>query len=319
VYVNGGVLEMNGGEISGNSAGYLGGGVYLGGAGSEFTMSGEAKITSNTVTMNGDHQHNDTTRGGGVYFDSPKGSFTMDGGEVSGNSVSGATSIGGGVAFAKGDSFTMKSGAVIKNNTVSSTVEGSFFGQGGGGVYAASGVVVMEDGVIIENNTVTSASYAFGGGVYVALDCVSFTMKNGAIIRNNTAESTTESGPYGYAFGGGIKSDRSLFIEGGTISGNKAVANGFIEYREVGRDPIYEPKAHGGGIYLNTGCAFAKTGGILYGSDGGANANKAVRRNGDLVVSGALSITGAGHAAYLNGARFFRDLTAGTGDNMSSQ
>jgi hypothetical protein len=75
---NGAGFTMEGGEISGNTAGLSGGGVYVTGNGSSFTMSG-GKITNNYTSGSG----------GGVYVIGNGASFTMEAGEISGNTASG--------------------------------------------------------------------------------------------------------------------------------------------------------------------------------------------------------------------------------------
>ena len=77
VALNGGTFTMNGGEISGNTTQYIGGGggifIFHGGI---FSMHG-GTITGNTV-------RNNTGVGGGVYADGTGGSITKDGGTITG-------------------------------------------------------------------------------------------------------------------------------------------------------------------------------------------------------------------------------------------
>jgi hypothetical protein len=117
------MFTMSGGEISGNSvatASSSGGGVYVG-SNSSFVMSG-GKISSNSVATA-------SSFGGGVYvgYDggtSPiGGTFTMNGGEISGNTAF----YGGGVyIFLSGTdslsgTFTKQSGGVIYGTDASDT------------------------------------------------------------------------------------------------------------------------------------------------------------------------------------------------------
>jgi hypothetical protein len=111
VMVNsGGSLEMNSGAklINNSNSSSSGGGVYVGGDGTSFTMSG-GLIRGNKATNSG---------GGVGVFDG--GTFTMTGGEISGNM---ASANGGGVGVY--GTFTMSGGA-ISNNAATSY---------GGGVY----------------------------------------------------------------------------------------------------------------------------------------------------------------------------------------
>ena len=147
VYANStGAVDMNGGEISGNTANYGGGVCVEKGA---FTMSGGAKIANNTAT----------STGGGVDV-RVSGTFTMNGGEITGNGAS----EGGGVLV---DGTINMSGGEITGNTATST---------GGGVYAYGAFTVSGSVTVLENtkggtaNNVYLASGKFitigdGGGL----------------------------------------------------------------------------------------------------------------------------------------------------------
>ena len=92
VLINSGTFTMRGGTISGcqsttTNTSYGGGGVYVKGSDSYFTMSG-GEITGNTAT----------TSGGGVYVNN-SGTFTMEGGTINGNT---ATNGNGAYLAAKG-------------------------------------------------------------------------------------------------------------------------------------------------------------------------------------------------------------------------
>jgi hypothetical protein len=76
-------------------------------------------------------------------------------------------------------------------------------------------------------------------------------------------------------------------MEGGVIGGNTATN----DYDGYGR-----PASAGGGVLVGNDGTFNKTGGIIYGSDGGGNSNTAT--NGD----------GYGHAVY-GPSTTVRDLT----------
>jgi hypothetical protein len=108
----------------------------------------------------------------------------------------------------------------------------------GAGVLIDGGVVEMNNGARIENNG-QSGVVAENGG--------SFTM-NGGTISGNTAAGE----------GGGVSIDdaSSFTMEGGTISRNTTAYLG-------------------GGVYVSSGGTFSKTRGIIYGSDGGPDANTA--------------------------------------------
>ena len=139
VLVLGGTFEMSGGEITGNTTtNGNGGGVSVGSNGT-FTMNAGAKITQNTAGR----------FGGGVCVDG--GTFTMTGGEITGNSTTGQTnSIGGGVCVYSGE-FTM-SGGKISNNTADIY---------GGGVYVnTNGTFTVSGTPTITDNTQGEAKKA---------------------------------------------------------------------------------------------------------------------------------------------------------------
>ena len=192
VYVaEAGTFTMSGGTISGNSAttsdsGKGGGGVYVAGA---FTMSDDAKISGNTVSVGG----------GGVNV-AAGATFDMTGGTISGNKHTGSSGGGGGVL--NHGTFTMSGGTITGNSNKSN----------GGGVYHWEGTFTMTGGTISGN---TGATWA--AGVMVRLG--TFTMKGGTISGNNT--------PYGAQVCVGVnKSSSGTFVlEGGTIDSDGVEAS----------------------------------------------------------------------------------------------
>jgi hypothetical protein len=107
---SGGIFEMKGGIISGNTAN-SGGGVYV--------REGTFTISGGTISENTAKQY-----GGGVHFRwgfNNNGPFTMSGGTISGN----IALVGGGV-YMPNANFTMSGGVIISN----------IAREYGGGVYA---------------------------------------------------------------------------------------------------------------------------------------------------------------------------------------
>ena len=117
-----------GGVLTGGS-GSNGGGVYVGGGGT-FTMTG-GSIAGNTANA-----------GGGVYVDEG-GTFTMEDGSINNNQ---ATSGGGGGVMVNKGSFTLSGGSITGNTTNSDT-----FGYGGG--VCLYGTFYLSGDSIIQNNT----------------------------------------------------------------------------------------------------------------------------------------------------------------------
>ena len=172
----------NPGKITGGNSTGDGGGVHVRSGGS-FTLSG-GEISGNY----GDY-------GGGVEVYG-NGSFDMSGGTISGNTAK----YGGGV-YVEDGTFTM-SGGTISGNTA----------QYGGGV-RTKGIFTMSGGTVSGNS-----STANGGGVDVRGG--SFTLSGSGEISNNEAK----------YFGGGVNtdSDSSFTMEGGKISKNTAKTGGGV-------------------------------------------------------------------------------------------
>ncbi|MDR2601195.1 MAG: hypothetical protein LBC53_01895 [Spirochaetaceae bacterium] len=225
---NEGTLEITGGSISGAKADLNGGAVYNIGM---FTMSG-GKLDSNSTgeggaiynagmfTMTGGFiSNNNSTNGGGVFNED--GTFTMEGGEISGNN---AGSGGGGVYNKKG-TFTIRNGDVSANRA----------SNAGGAVYNEKGTIEMTGGAFYEN-----MAYNNGGGVFNEDE--TFTMEGGSIFGNtgynsggavfNTGTFTMTdgevSGNTAYQAGGAIYNTKTFTMTGGYISGNSASIGGAI-------------------------------------------------------------------------------------------
>jgi hypothetical protein len=150
-----------------------------------------------------------------------------------------------------------------------STISGNTAGSAGGGVNVKYGNFVMNGGTI-SDNTAGSA----GGGVNVISG--NFVM-NGGTISDNTASSA----------GGGVNVISGSFVmNGGTISRNTS-------------------RFEGGGVNVyGYNSYFEKTGGSIYGSDGGVDANH--------------SGNNTGHAGYYNNYSIsqYSNTTLGPTDNL---
>jgi hypothetical protein len=179
-------------------------------------MKTGSKIQNNTVTINDDY-----AEGGGVYIYG--GTFTMDGGTISGNRVEATSSSssysisysanGGGVYFDSG-TFIMNNGT-ISNNTAYSIK----FPTAGGGVYIGWDTFTMNGGTISDNkaesSSIIATSYTYGGGVYASW-FGTFTMKGGTISGNTVSSADNR-------LGGGVYVRNDKFTKtGGTIYGSNA-------------------------------------------------------------------------------------------------
>jgi hypothetical protein len=166
----------------------------------------------------------------GVYV-SNNCTFIMDGGEISGNSVSDYWGANGGGVYVTGGMFTMNGGEISGNFATTSSV--STFRSYGGGVYVTGGTFTMNGGEISGNSasavagtapsTVYSA-YAYGGGVYAKNTL--FTMNGGEISGNSiSAVSSAVSSSDVKSIGGGVYVSGGMFtMTSGEISGNSASA-----------------------------------------------------------------------------------------------
>ncbi|MDR1256166.1 MAG: hypothetical protein LBJ86_00270 [Spirochaetaceae bacterium] len=233
-------------------------GVILSGAGAGNGYS-LVRIEGGTFTMNGGAISGNTVliayyvgRGSGVYVDS--GTFTMNGGTISGNAAHGKETYqggeggeGGGVYVDNSGTFTMNGGTISGNTADRGRGD---TGGSGGGVYAVGFT---------------------GGGVFVG---GTFTMSSG-IISGNTADLD----------GGGVCGFGTFTMSGGAISGNTVNKDGGGVYVYNGTVTMNggaiggnTAKENGGGVYMDNNGTFTKSdsGGIIYGSNAPAEmANKA--------------------------------------------
>jgi len=157
------------------------------------------------------------------------GSFTMNGGTISGNSSSG-------ISLRKGD-FTMNNGVISGNsgygvyldNGTFSMANGTISGNSNSGVYVNS-TFLMTDGIISNNSTNR------GGGVY--LNSGAFTMRGGTITRNTAIE-----------YGGGVYRNGGTFTKtGGIITGYSSdPVNGNVVKDGAGAIP-----RRGHAVYVST-------------------------------------------------------------------
>lgn len=157
--------------------------------------SGDYSTTGGVIT-GGKVQY---SYGGGVCVNS--GTFTMNGGNISGNS----TGASGGGVYANGGTINLNGGTICGNTAAG----------GGGGVYFNKCSFYMNNGSITDNYVKKGA----GGGVYAGTDST-LTMVGGSITGNKAV-------PNGNTRGGVYFSNTSTVTLGGTakITDNKVVEN----------------------------------------------------------------------------------------------
>ncbi|MCD7884764.1 MAG: right-handed parallel beta-helix repeat-containing protein [Lachnospiraceae bacterium] len=249
----GGSFTLEGGTITGFSAGGNGGGVLVENGGT-FAMTG-GTISDNTASG----------YGGGVFLYDANLIASMTGGTISGNTSS---LSGGGLAAntASSSALTLQSGLTISGNksggygggvyfntvletlTISSTISGNTSTSEGGGVYFGATVTTLNIvDAIIDGNT----SGAAGGGAYFAVAVPTAAISGSSISGNSAA---------GYGGGIWLTSGTSLTLENSEtnttkINNNKISAAGAM---------------YGGGIYLNSAnsyrSTFTSTGGEISGN-----------------------------------------------------
>jgi len=253
-----GIFHMYGGEISGNRiTNGTGGGVHVQARG-VFVMHENAVIRDNTARR---ISHTWAFgNGGGV---SNWGTFTMLGGEISGNTAefgdtnTGTSNAGSGGGVFNAGTFTMNNGTISDNTSTPLAMI-----QGGGGGVWSSGIFTMNDGTISDNVIVDPSGGRAGGGGVLAVSG-QFVMNNGTISGNTSSNS---GGPLG---GGGVQvgsenSVATFTMTDGTIRGNTVT-----------------PGA-GGGVNVHSGSTFTMLAGEI--SDNNARNGAGVNNVGTFTM-----------------------------------
>ncbi|MEN6641577.1 MAG: right-handed parallel beta-helix repeat-containing protein [Armatimonadia bacterium] len=172
--------------ITGNSAGYSGGGVFLGGS--------SPTLANNIISGNTAGRAVGDAQGGGVC---------CSGGTLTGNTISDNSATDGGGVYCNNAILT---GNTITRNTAS-TPDGA---AGGGGVWCGGAATLTNN--TITNNTVRAVNGdASGGGVH----CWDSTVISHNTITGNSAYTGAGVCCYG----------NSLTLTDNTISGNTAISN----------------------------------------------------------------------------------------------
>ena len=256
---SGGTIELKSGAIlENNKAAQFGSGI-LAINGVEITMEDGAVIRNNT--------NRNYELGGGILLGNGS-TFTMNGGEISGNTANG----GGGVAII-GSTMVMNGGTISNNSTYKTSGQGSY----GAGVYVADYANASGGNILFKPKP---ASFEMNGGKITgntALDygggILTFPQqgekitininKNGEISENQV---TKGSGGAIAAFFGVTE----LNVNGGTLTKNSAknYGGGVFLYDAtnvtISGGTISENKAsQGGGVYLWPTSAANQTGGSI--------------------------------------------------------
>ena len=265
---SGGTFIMESGAVLRNNINSGdGGGVYIA-RGGTFTMNG-GEINGNTAQSSG-----------GVML--RDGVFTMNNGKISGNTALG---VGGGVRapYANGV-FTMNGGEISGNS-----------GTIGGGVRLSGRAVFTMTGGRISGNTASGD----GGGVAVTNTGTVFNL-NGGEISGNTGRD-----------GGGIRLSGGTFtMQNGRINGNTASlggggvsVSGSASVFNINGGSINSNTSTnaGGGIAVWSGAVINMSGGEIIGNN--ASSGNGVRRSSGTfnLNGGVVAGTGANTAAVISG------------------
>ena len=242
--LNGHVLDLggenitidNGGALtlcdctSGTTQGYLDSdGLWHAGSSTDSAGS-PCDLTGGVITGGQGYEYDSKvyTYGGGVFV--RNGTFTMEGGNIAGNTS--AKGDGGGVYVNNGNNFTMNGGTITGNSAM------DYRGGYGGGVCSYSDFI-MNDGSIAYNTATHS-----GGGVCLWYEDCTFTMNGGSITGNHATHS---GGLYMY--------DASFTMNGGSITGNHAndggVGGGGTSLVTISGSPVIKNNTKTGGAYCN--------------------------------------------------------------------
>ena len=224
------VLNMTGGEISGNKAAE-GGAVEVLDANGTFNLSG-GKIINNSSS--GD--------GGAIYLNQEPSVLNMTGGEISGNT---ATGNGGGVYIYRSGSVCNLSGGTIESNTA---------GKNGGAVYINKGALKLSGTPVVKGNTVSDKA----NNVYLPSGktlTISGAMSSGAFIGV-----TTENTNYPVVFSNAYDTDYSgyFFSDAG-----KEILYNSSKQLEIGKNIVHTCS---GGTATCTTQAICSTCGKPYGT-----------------------------------------------------
>ncbi|UTD05311.1 right-handed parallel beta-helix repeat-containing protein [Treponema denticola] len=252
---NKGQFTMIGGEISGNKASCLGGGIYVGEDGKAYISAGTIKANHAAETPYYQFGSTVDVGGGGICIE--KGTVNFTGGTIEENYIDGAeNNCGAGVFIGEQGIFKMTGGTItgcktdpnisspkpskgggvfVKHGTFTmsgGTVSGNSADKGGGIYGEQSGYdlgVIKISGGEVSGNTATSI-YTAGGGIYSKYQ---LTVSGSAQIKDNNA-------PNGEGGGIAIPHGGRFYFTGGTVSGNTAKQGSgiYISTTAAGTVPI---------------------------------------------------------------------------------
>ena len=205
--------------------------------------------------------------------------FDMNGGSISDNRENGAAQAmygaeGGGLCVYNNAAFTMNGGTISGN-----------LARGGGGAIVLSGRTNCT--ADLKNGSVTgNRAYANGGGIYVAYETAKLILEGNTEITGNINEfdeveaaqaGLKNSSSYHANNGGGIYNIGIFEMNGGTITGNRAISS------LISNTDVY---GQGGGVF-NAGTMTMSAGSISSNrADTGAGGGNKAGSGGGIAVRG---------------------------------
>ena len=217
------------------------------GGAATFTMYG-GEISGNTALSS----TSGVTHGGGVRVNDYRSTFQMLGGIITNNQAPN----GGSGVFIDGGKFELSGNAVISKNTAKNGSGGGVY-MYGSSVSGALNEFIMSGNATIAENTATAitATNGKGGGVYMN-SAPTFTMNGGSICKNTA----TGDGGGVYAFSGTLNMSGTAQIAENTAAGDGggAFINSSAKLNMSGSALITDNKATGsgscgGGVYVQLG------------------------------------------------------------------
>ncbi|MBI1312273.1 hypothetical protein GC176_13370, partial [bacterium] len=269
----GGVLNLTGTLIDGNSANRAGGGIEdNSGAGLGVTLT-NVTLTNNDV--DGGAGSPNPGNGGGLHV-TGAGDVLIDGGTITGND---AREEGGGLWIGTGIlTISDTSGSVLIDGN---TASGNSMDQGGGGIFSAGGDVVIQDNgpntVTISNN-VADGTMGSGGGILI--DAGGTLVATGAIIDSNSANRA----------GGGIEDNSGAGL--GVTLTNVSLTNNDVDGGAGSPNP-----GNGGGLHVTGAGSVNITGGTVSGNDAAEEGGGLWNGSGTMTIDG---VTISGNTASGN-------------------
>jgi hypothetical protein len=231
IFLNGGILEIAGGEISENilkgTTTFYGGGIYADNSSTIIMTGGTIKENQVEIIQAG----NGRAGGGGIVLNNTS-SFEMLDGNIEGNickhssTIDESWAVGGGVVIG-GNSLFYFRGGKIRNNTCNAVSTSNRFGRAIGGGIHNEGKFLMSGGIINGNSCISNIkpNYfytsgwpegAYGGGYHSDPYGFSSIVKTGGIIYGSEAVGNDVNGiplrNMAQSDSGGLGGGHALFI-----------------------------------------------------------------------------------------------------------